>query len=76
MPFMNYLILIGVLMIIAIIIFLIFKNDEPIILIGVTLGVITLLSLIATILEKFFPNNKVSKKLDKISKWIKDNVHF
>lgn len=40
------------------------------------LGVIILLVVLATILDRLFPNNKLSKKLDELAEWIEDNVRF
>jgi len=38
------------------------------------LGIIIGLIILVTIFERFFPKNKLSKKLEKFAEWIKDNV--
>lgn len=44
------------------------------ILIGIILGAIILLIILATIIEKFFPKSKIPKFIDKIAGWIRDNL--
>lgn len=49
---------------------------EILIIIGSILGIGILLITIATILEKFFPKNRISKKLEGILEWIQENFPF
>lgn len=46
------------------------------ILVGSIIGIIVILIILATIIEKFFPKNKISKFLEKIVEWISDNVRI
>jgi hypothetical protein len=51
-------------------------RDPVTILFGIILGVAVFLLILAASLEKFFPKNKVSKSLEKIAEWIRDNVNL
>ncbi|MDO8622776.1 MAG: hypothetical protein Q7R52_00865 [archaeon] len=46
------------------------------ILLGIILTVIIILMIMALIIEKFFPKNKISKALENIAEWIKDNIRI
>lgn len=61
---------------IVLFIFLIIMRDPVTILFGIILGVAVFLLILAASLEKFFPKNKVSKSLEKIAEWIRDNVNL
>lgn len=46
------------------------------ILMGIVFLVIILLSIVAILLDKYFPKNRISKRLGRIADWIKDNVRI
>lgn len=51
-------------------------HGEDIILIGIIIGGVLAIIILAAILERCFPKNKISKKFEKLAEWIKDNVQF
>ncbi|MEK6952582.1 MAG: hypothetical protein AABX29_06210 [Nanoarchaeota archaeon] len=44
------------------------------IIVGIIFGILILLLSFAFILEELFPKNRISKWLEKLVEWIKDNV--
>jgi len=44
------------------------------ILIGIIVGILLLFVILASLLDKFFPKNKISSKLDNFAAWIRDNI--
>ncbi len=44
------------------------------ILIGITFGIVIILIILAVILEKFFPENRISKMLENLGEWIQYNI--
>ena len=48
--------------------------NEDLILVGIILTVIILLEIVVVVLDRFFPKNKISKFLEKMHEWIKENI--
>ncbi|MDP4039092.1 MAG: hypothetical protein Q8P57_00730 [Candidatus Pacearchaeota archaeon] len=46
------------------------------ILIGSIMGITVILIILATIIKKFFSENKISRFLEKIAEWVSDNVRI
>jgi hypothetical protein len=67
------IIMAGFLVIIFFIVMIIMK-DPFFIILGIIFGIIFILTITAEIIEHFFPKSNLSKKLYKISEWIRDNI--
>lgn len=49
-------------------------GNESGIILGIILGTIILFMIIAFLLERLFPKNKISERLEKLAYWIRDSI--